>query len=385
MHQGNRALRAALAVLTLAVTALTIGACGSSSGSGDAAKLLQQTFSGSHRVNSGNLDFALTVNPSGSSTLKGPITLSFGGPFQSLGTGKLPQSNFNVSINALGSGGSIGILSTGTAGYVTFQGASYRLPKASFQRLESSFSQLASPGGSTGSGVLGKLGIQPLHWLVNPQVIGDETVAGAPTTHIRAGINVAVLLGDFNTFLQKASSLGISGAASFPRGISAASRTRIAGEVKNPSFDVWTGKSDNTIRRLQINVTLPVSGQTSTLLGGLRTAGIGLSMQYADLNQPQTIVAPTRILPYSQFQTKLKALIQGLQSGIGGALSGSTGSGALGGSGSSGTTGGSAGSGTSTSPSSGSTSAYQAYSRCIQAASGNISKMQQCAPLLNGG
>jgi hypothetical protein len=380
MHHGNRALRAALAVLTVAVTALTIGACGSSSGSGDAAKLLQQTFSGSHRVNSGNLDFALTVNPSGSSTLKGPITLSFGGPFQSLGTGKLPQSNFNVSVNALGSGGSIGILSTGTAGYVTFQGASYRLPKASFQRLESSFSQLASPGGSTGSGVLGKLGIQPLHWLVNPQVIGDETVAGAPTTHIRAGINVAVLLSDFNTFLQKASSLGISGASSFPHGISAASRTRIAGEVKSPSFDVWTGKSDNTIRRLQINVSLPVSGQASTLLGGLRTAGIGLSMQYADLNQPQTIVAPARILPYSQFQTKLKALIQGLQSGIGGALSGSTGSGALG---SSGTTGGSAG--TSTTPSSGSTSAYQAYSRCIQAASGNISKMQQCAPLLNGG
>jgi hypothetical protein len=384
MHQGNRALRPALAILTVAITALTIGACGSSSGSGDAARLLQQTFSGSHRVNSGNLDFALTVDPSGSSTLKGPITLGFGGPFQSLGTGKLPQSNFNVSVNALGSGGSLGILSTGTAGYVTFQGASYRLPKASFQRLESSFSQLASPGGSTGSGVLGKLGIQPLHWLVNPQVIGDETVAGTPTTHIRAGIDVAVLLSDFNTFLQKASSLGVSGASSFPHGISAASRTRIAGEVKNPSFDVWTGKGDNTIRRLQINVNLPVTGQTSTLLGGLRTAGIGLSMQYADLNQPQTIVAPTRTLPYRQFQTKLKALIQGLQTGLGGALSGSSGSGALGGSGSSG---GSPGSGTSTSPSSGSGSAssYQAYSRCIQAAAGDVTKMQQCAPLLNGG
>ncbi len=386
MHQGNRTLRLALAVLTVAVTALTIGACGSSSGSGDAAKLLQQTFSGSHRVNSGSLNFALTINPSGSSTLKGPITLGFGGPFQSLGTGKLPQSNFNVSVNALGSGGSLGILSTGTAGYVTFQGASYRLPKAAFQRLESSFSQLASPGGSTGSGVLGKLGIQPLHWLVNPQVIGDETVAGAPTTHIRAGINVAVLLSDFNTFLQRASSLGVSGASSFPHGISAASRTRIAGEVRNPSFDVWTGKGDNTIRKLQINVTLPVTGQTSTLLGGLRTAGIGLSMQYANLNQPQTIVAPATTLPYSQFQTKLKALVQGLQSGLGSALSGgSTSSGATGGSGSSGTAGGSTGSGTSTSPPSGSSSSYQAYSRCIQAAAGDIAKMQQCAPLLSGG
>ncbi len=34
--------------------------------------------------------------------LTDPITLSFGGPFQSRGTGKLPASNFNISISALG-------------------------------------------------------------------------------------------------------------------------------------------------------------------------------------------------------------------------------------------------------------------------------------------
>jgi hypothetical protein len=379
MDQGNRTVRTVLALMAMAVTAMALAACGSSSG-GNAANLLKQTFSGAHKVNSGNLNFSLTVNPGGSSTLKGPITLSFGGPFQSLGTGKLPQSDFNVSLNAMGSGGSVGILSTGTNGYVTFQGSSYQLPRAAFQRLESSFSQLASPASSSGSGVLGKLGIQPLHWLVNPQVVGDESVAGAPTTHIRAAINIAALLGDFNTFLQKASTLGVSGAGSFPNGISAASRSRIAGEVQNPSFDLWTGKGDKTIRRLQIKLTLPVSGQTSTLLGGLRTAAIGLSMQYAALNQPQTITAPKTVRPYSQFQTQLRALIQGLQSGLGSALSGGTGSSTTG----SGTTG-SAGSGTTTgSAGSGTSAAYQAYSRCIQAAGGDITKMQRCAPLLNG-
>ena len=91
--------------------------------------------------------------PSGSSTLNGPITLSFGGPFQSLGKGKLPKSNFNVSISALGKTGSLGILSTGTTGYVTLQGTSYQLPAATFQKLESSFAALASsPGGGSGSG-----------------------------------------------------------------------------------------------------------------------------------------------------------------------------------------------------------------------------------------
>jgi hypothetical protein len=384
MDQGNRMLRTVLVLTAVALTALALAACGGSSSGGNAANLLKQTFSGSHKVNSGNLNFSLTVNPGGSSTLKGPITLSFGGPFQSLGTGKLPQSDFNVSLNAMGSGGSVGILSTGTSGYVTFNGSSYQLPQAAFKRLESSFSQLASPAASSGSGVLGKLGIQPLHWLVNPQVVGDESVAGAPTTHIRAGINIAALLGDFNTFLQKASTLGVSGASSFPNGISAASRNRIAGEVQNPSFDVWTGKADKTIRRLQIKLTLPVTGQTSTLLGGLRTAGIGLSMQYASLNQPQTITAPKTVRPYSQFQTQLRALVQGLETGLGSALSGGTGSGTTG----SGTTTGSTSPGTTTgstsSTGSGTSAAYQAYSRCIQAAASDITKMQRCAPLLNG-
>lgn len=371
MHHRTRMLRSALGLVTGALATLALAACGSSS-SGDAGALLQQTFSAVHKITSGNLSFSLTVNPSGSRTLTGPITLSFGGPFQSLGAGKLPKSAFNVGISAVGNSASLTITSTGTTGYVTFEGASYKLPAATFQRLESSFSQLgSSPGASNGSGVLGRLGIQPEHWLQNPQVVGSENVGGVPTTHVHAGINVAALLSDFNTFLQRASSLGVSGTASFPHGISAASRSRFAAEVQNPSFDVWTGQADKAIRKLQIGLTLPVSGQASTLLGGLRSAGIALRMQYGELNQPQTITAPATALPFKQFQAKLRALLQGIQSGIGSALGGGLG-----------TTSSAGASGGSTS--SGSTAKLQAYSSCVQSANGDLAKMQQCAPLLNG-
>jgi hypothetical protein len=372
-----------LSVLVAAcATCAVLSACGGSSD--DATTLLKQTFSGPHKVNSGKLAIVLRVDPSGSSTLKAPITLSFGGPFQSLGKGKLPQSNFDVSLSYGAGGGSIAILSTGTNGYVTFQGQSYQLPAASFQKLESSFSGIASSAGVQGgnSNVLSKLGIQPLHWLRNPAVVGTENVGGASTTHIRASINVAALLADLNTFLVRAASVGVSGAARFPHGISAASRQRFASEVMNPRFDVWTGTSDKTIRKLQIGLTLPVTGQISTLLGGLSSAGIGLSMQYSDLNQPQTITAPTSVQPYSQFQTKLRTFEQGLQNTLTGQAtgSGSTTPSASGTTGPSGTTGLSG-----TAGASGTTSKYQAYGQCIQAARGDVGKMQQCAPLLNGG
>jgi hypothetical protein len=385
MHYRTGMLRLMWALMAIVFCCLTLAACGGGS-SGDAQTLLKQTFSGPHKVSSGKLNIAVTVDPSGSSTLKNPITLTFGGPFQSLGTGKLPQSNFNVSLSAGGNAGTLGILSTGTAGYVSFQGQAYQLPQAAFQKLESSFSSVASaPGSSGSSNILSKLGIQPLHWLQNPSIVGNETVGGASTTHVRATINVAALLGDFNTFLGRAASLGVSGASSFPHGISAASQSKVASEVQNPRFDVWTGTSDKTIRRLQISLTLPVTGQISTLLGGLRSADIGLSMEYDNLNQPQSITPPTSVQPYSQFQSKLRIFEQGIQSAITSQVPGLS-QGTSTGSATTPTTSGSSGSTTAPSGSgSGSSAKAQAYGRCIQAAGSDVSKMQQCAPLLNGG
>ncbi|MBV9367681.1 MAG: hypothetical protein JOY89_25855 [Solirubrobacterales bacterium] len=371
MHQRRTAFRAWIMVV---LASLGVAACGRSAGSsGDPNALLSQTFSGTHKVTSGVLNLTLTINPSGSSTLNGPITLSFGGPFQTRGAGKLPESNFTASASALGHSVSLGILSTGTNGYVTLQGSSYRMPQATFQKLESSFAQLASlPGGGNGSGSLGKLGIQPLHWLTHPTIVGTENVGGAQTTHIHAGVNVPALVNDLNTLLEKASSLGVSGTSSLKSGLPPATRARIAASIENPSVDVWTGKDDKTIRKLTVALTVPVTGNTSTQLGGMTSADITLTMQYSNLGAPQTITAPTTVRPFSEFQAKLAAFLQALQSAAGGALGSSGGTG-------------SSGAGANTSPSTGSASSVQKYSQCIQQAGGDVSKMQQCASLLSSG
>ena len=94
MHKRIRGPRT-WAVLTAALASIAVAGCGTATNS-DPSTLLKETFSGSHPVNSGNLSFKLSVQPKGSSTLTGPITLSFGGPFQSMGKGKLPQSNLSL-------------------------------------------------------------------------------------------------------------------------------------------------------------------------------------------------------------------------------------------------------------------------------------------------
>jgi hypothetical protein len=377
MHQRIRGSRAFATLLLGALSSVALAACGSSS-TADPSGLLKDTFAGSHKIDSGRIDFTLSINPSGSSTLTGPIKLSFGGPFRSGANGKLPQSDFNVSVSALGKSGSLGILSTGSNGYVRLLGTSYRLPAATFKKLQSSFSQIGSTSGN--SSPLRKLGIRPLDWVKNPSVVGTENVGGVETTHIRAGVDRPAFLTDIDTFLKNTPSLGVTKTAGVANGLSAATRAQIAREIKNASLDVWTGKDDKTLRRLTIGVDLPVSGKTSTALGGMSSAAIGVSMQYADLNQPQTITAPRAVRPYSEFSSKIQALVQTLQGGAGSASI----SNALGGSGSSSANGGSASASGSGSALSGPSTSVKSYSRCITAAGNDIAKMQRCASLLNG-
>jgi hypothetical protein len=372
-------LRPIAALLLAGLVAVLVSACGGSSGSSDgsASSLLRQTFSGSHKVDSGQLSFAVTLTPAGSSTLNQPVSISFGGPFQSRGTGQLPASDFAVSGSLQGHHGALSIISTGTQGFVTVSGTSYQLPTTTFQQLESSFSSIAASGGSSKarSGTLSRLGINPLGWLTQPTIVGQDSVGGTQTTHIRAQVNVRALLRDLNTFLQKAGSLGVPTGGSVPTSLSASEQAKIASEVQHPNFDVWTGNTDKTVRRLTVGLTVPVSGQISTLLGGLKTAAIELSLQYTDLNQPQSITAPTKLRPYSEFSTRIAGLVQGIE----GALA----AGAAGGASSSGGSapGGSPGSGSSSGALS---SGSDPYTQCISAAGNDISKMQKCASLLSG-
>jgi hypothetical protein len=367
MHTRNTShspwLRRGL-LLGVVLAALGLAACGSSSGgsgsSGNAQSLLKQTFASGKPVKSGVLGISLTLNPSGSSTLKSPISFSISGPFQTRGTGKLPQSNFTISISALGRKGQLGIVSTGTAGYVTLDGAAYQLPAADFQRLESGFSSVGSSG--QGGGGLSALGINPEHWLTNASVVGSDTIDGTDTTHIRAGVNVAALLQDINTLLGKASS---STGTKVPSSIPPATQQQIAAAIKGATVDVWTGKSDTILRKLSLNLTVPLTGQISTVAGGATSAGIGFTLAYSSVNQPQTVAAPANVQPYSQFTTKLRSILTGIEGSVGGGSLGSTGA---------------TGSG-----SSGSTAKIQKYSACIQSAGQDVVKMQKCASVLNGG
>jgi hypothetical protein len=315
---------------------------------------LDQAFK-AHHINSGKLTVALRVAPSGSQTLRNPIALDFGGPFQSLGKGRAPKFDFTLRFSALGRSGSLGIISTGTKGYVRLQGTSYRLPAATFRQFESGLTPVTRSGSR---GALPK--IHFLSWIRNAVVVGHATVAGVDTTHVHGAVDVHKMLSDLNSVVHRAPAAGVSGLGS---GISSTSIARISTKVRNPALDVWVGSNDHVMRRLAVNFGVPVTGATSTTFGGVRAAHVALAVQYADINQPQAITAPSTARPFTEFVSKLRGFFQGLQGTLGG-------SSPLGGDSSSG--------------SSASGQKLQRYTRCIQSAGQDVTKMQRCAAILNG-
>lgn len=325
-----------------------------------------QTFDGRHAIRSGVIMLELKVTPSGSASIRGPIELSFGGPFTTSGARRPPESDFTIAISAQGQSGALEVISARGRAYVTVGGQSFRIPDSSYRRLASGFGSLAASGAGSGSraGALSKLGIEPLHWLAHPRIVGEAEVGGVATTRIRAGLDAGAMLGDLSTLLARAGSLGVSGTGSLPHGIPAAVQRSIAGALRSARVSVWTGRRDRLLRRLTVVARVRVTGQTRRLLGGMRSAAAKFSFQYSHVNQPQTITVPAQTAPYSVFRAEVTTFLDEV---AGGALGSSLGAGA-----------GSAGS-------SGGAALAQRYTRCIIAARGEVSKMQKCAKLLAAG
>jgi hypothetical protein len=352
LHVTHRVLehraRAVVALLLACLAALTLAACGSdddkggSSGGGgdtaDARTLLRETFTGTKDVRSGRFSLALRAGENGGEQ----IGVRLAGPFESQGADAYPKFDVSADVDAGGDQISAGLVSTSDRLFVEFQDNAYEIPS---EYLEMARRQ----SGSEGRAVPKLPDVDPQSWVTDPKIVGDEEVAGTETTHISAGVDVRALLDSIDRVLAEVDRQGLSSAAGgqVPSSIPADTRAQIERAVRDPRVDIWTGKDDKTIRKFELNTGVePRAG---------RSGSLSLTFELSDLNEAQTITAPTNVRPIDE-----------LLAGLGGLL----GSSGLGGSG---------GGGGSNAPSA---DALGKYQRCLMDANGDVKKGQECEALL---
>lgn len=349
-------------MIALAAT-LGIAACGGGSGA-DARKVVNQTFQGKKRVDSGKLNLSMTANLRATglaaTQVKEPIVIRMSGPFQSRGNTQLPAMDLQLSATGSGQDFSAGAVSTGDKGYVTFQGKPYSVPDSVFAKFKRGFEQQQKQDNQAPNNLdLKALGINPDAWLKNPKNEGDEDVGGATTTHVSSEVDIDALLKDLDNLLRRADQLGLSKQQlqQVPRGLNSQSRQQIKASIKKAKVDIWTGKDDKTLRRLRLDLSFELPPALQTQAQGVQGGDVKLDLEIADVNKPQDIKAPANPRPWSELQKQFG------NSTLGSSLGGSSG----GGSGSSGG-GSSSGGGTGSGTGSSSSKRAQDYLKCVQKA-----------------
>jgi hypothetical protein len=346
---GSRSLLFLL-VSVLAAAGLVAG-CGASgsdqaSSGTDVNQLLKDTFAGKKDIKSGKLDLAVNVNAGQSGT----FALKLTGPFESQGSGRLPKLDIDASLQGGGQNFQAGVTSTGDKGFVSYAGTDYAVTDAVFKQFKAGFEQSAKQASSQSKNQsLATLGIDPSKWLTNAKNEGDAKVGDTDTVRITGDVDVAKALDDVNGALQKIRSIGGAQAANIPNQLSAADKKQAEDAIKSLSVEIYTGKDDKILRRMVVAMKLAAQSQT---------ADVHLDFQLLDLNQGQDIKAPENTKPFNDLVSKLNGL----------GLSGLGGLGAASGSGSGSTA--------------GNQKNLEKYSKCIQDANGDNSKIAKCADLL---
>jgi hypothetical protein len=351
----DRRILAAFVVLISLVAAGCGSSSGSSSSSNESAKaLLAETFSSGPAFKSGLIHVQLDSSVQGLTAGGGPLTLRLSGPFESGSNGQMPRFDFTLGITAAGASFTAGGVSTGDRGFLLFQGQPYEVNRQMFAQLKQRYAQAQKQGSKSKGTTFAALGIDPSRWLRDPRRAGEQQIGGADTIHITSGIAVPQFLSDLNAVLSKARSLGATTQA--PQQLTPKQRSEIAAAVQDARVDVFTGKDDHALRRLDLRVKLRKTSQT-------KAGAIRFQVQIDQLNQSQTIKAPAHAKPLDDLLSQLRALDSGSSSGSG--SSGSSGS-----------------AGSSSSSGGGALNVSPQYAQCVQKAGTDLRKQQDCANLL---
>lgn len=303
--------RAAVALLGALALAGLLSACGSSSPS--AQSLVNDTFSSHSSIESGQVDLSLGVSAAGSKSSTKPLSVRLSGPFQNAAAGRLPRFSLQASLTAAGHTLQAGATSTGSGLFVELAGTWFAAPESTLHALQQGYEQATKKASSAKvRSAFASLGIEPAHWLSNPVNAGTATVGGVATYHLTADLNTAGFLADVSKLSQSGGALGLSSSVPGASSLSPTVISELAKSVKSAHVDIYTGKSDHLLRRLDLIASVTGTPQTQSLLGGLSSATVTLQLRFTDLNKPQTIAAPANPKPFSELLPALQQLLGAL-------------------------------------------------------------------------
>ena len=348
-------IRTAVAVLAiaLAIPAVVAGCGGgSSSNDEDPQKVLDETFNNPTKITSGNLDISVSGSAQGDQS--GDFSASISGPFQTASDQTaFPELDLTANVSASGGGPSISfdgsLITTKDNAFVEYQDQAYEVGTDAYQQFAQAYAQAAKQNKSkSGGNAFSQFGIDPSTWLTNVTNEGTTDVDGADAIQIHGDADVGQIVSDLQKISQQ------TGGATTPQ-ITPEQIDQLKSSVQDASIDVYSGTDDHLLRKLALTLSItPPAGTGATV----SSVDVDFSVTLSDVNEPQTITAPSNAKPLSDLLGQFG--LPGLP-GAGGSTGGfSFPGGASGGGG----------------------GANPAYFKCVQKAGSDPAKVSACASKL---
>lgn len=256
-----------VAVLAAVLVARGLGGSGSagSKTASEPRQTLERTFASP--PSSGKFEATGTVALQGApSAAANPFTVEAAGAFDKRGAGGATRFRLDASVTTLGQKQSFRLVSNGSQAFLTAAGRTRQLPAGT-----GSTSFPVNPGG----------------WLRSPVDAGTAQVDGVTTKHVRADVDVPKLLAE----LEASSQAGAAAAT----GASTEARDLIRDSVEDAHADVYTGSSDNVLRRLSVTGTVVATNPSTNAKVSGRLVFV---LRITDAGKPQAIEVPRATRPH---------------------------------------------------------------------------------------
>ena len=265
-------------------------------GNNAAEDTIAQAFAGKSPAKSGRVDADLKLSLSGvPAQLASPFDMKIGGVFQDQAGKKLPDLDLAMTMAAAGQNVQLNVVSTGDKMYIGFQGRHYQVP----QRQLDQFVANRRASGADSAALFKALGVNPADWVTNESDEGTASIDGVLTKHVAADVDVARMLDDVSKIASEApDAVGASG-----NGITSQELDTIRNAVKGAKLDVFVGKSDDVLRRVELNVAFELKpAPVATPIKG----GAAFVMNLSEINKREVVVAPKKVHPFHQLESDLQ-------------------------------------------------------------------------------
>ncbi len=168
------------------------------------------------------------------------------------------------------------------------------MPQELFDQFSTTYQQLQQQSQSKGDqgNLLQSLGIDPTNWLTDLSNEGTEDVEGTETVHISGQADVPKLVEDIKKIAQNAPNLG---RRVTPQQLG--QLDQLTAIIKSAEFDIFSGASDNLLRKIDANLELTPPAGTA---GAPDSVTLEVSLTISDVNEPQTISAPSGAQPLGE-------------------------------------------------------------------------------------